>query len=362
MTRTPLLLLVLFTLAGCDGPVAPEPERAAEPLVIVDAAGREVSFAAPPQRIVISGHGTFIALHTLFLFPEGRQRLVGVEQRGPSVSDFLPLVEPGFPGDRTVLGIGAGPEHIASVRPDVVLMKHTADTRAAEALAEIQIPVVYLGLENPEQFEADITSLGLLLDAKERADEILAFYGERQEVVRQGCEGLTEAPDVLVLQYSMRGGAVTAQVPADPWMQTSHVRMAGANPVWLEASERTYGWALVNIEQIARWDPAHILLVLWHVDDPEAALAQLRTDAQWSHLRAVKDDRLHVYPSDLYGWDSPEPRWILGALWTAATLHPDRYPGLDLEAEARTFFEQMYDVAPAVVEAQLLPLVRGDGS
>ena len=359
MTRLVLGLLLSIVLTGCDRPQPPAP--AAGPLTIVDAAGREVTFDASPRRIVVSGHGTFIALHTLYLFPTGRERLAGVEQRGPSVSDFLPLVEPGFPGERAVLGIGAGPEHIAGVRPDVVLMKHTADTRAAEALAEIGIPVVYLGLENPEQFETDIVNLGRLLDAEARADEILAFYRERKDRIRAGCEGLAEAPDVLVLQYSTRGGAVTAQVPADPWMQTSHVRMAGANPTWLEASERTYGWALVNIEQIARWDPDQILLVLWHVDDPAAALAGLKTDPQWSLLRAVKADQLHVYPADLYGWDSPEPRWILGALWTAATLHPERFADVDLEAEAGAFFEQMYGVEPAVVREQLLPLVRENG-
>ena len=358
MIRLLLVLSLAIALLGCERPQPPAP--AASPLTLVDAAGREVAFDTPPRRIVVSGHGTFIVLHTLYLFPSGRERLAGVEQRGPSVSDFLPLVEPGFPGDRTVMGIGAGPEHIAAVRPDVVLMKDTADTRAAEALAEIGIPVVYLGLENPEQFEIDIVNLGRLLDDQARADEILAFYRERKDRIRKGCEGLAEAPGVLVLQYSTRGGAVTAQVPAEPWMQTSHVRMAGANPAWLEASERTYGWALVNIEQIARWDPDQILLVLWHVDDPAAALAKLKADPQWRLLRAVKDDQLHVYPADLYGWDSPEPRWILGALWTAAIVHPERFAELDLQAEARAFFEQMYGIQPSVVEEQLMPLVRGD--
>jgi iron complex transport system substrate-binding protein len=360
-----MLIVALVLHAGC-GPRATEGtsgETTSDPaqgFEVVDGAGRTVAFEQAPQRIVVAGHATFIVLHTLCLFPEGLPRLVGVEQRGTTVSAFLPLVEPGFPGDRTVLGMGAGPEHIAAARPDVVLMKYTADTRLADSLEQVGIPVVYLGLEDPEQFERDVTSLGQMLQNEERAQVILDFYEDRVDRVKRGVDGVQERPSVLVADYRGRGGSVAMQVPAQPWMQTTHVRLAGGSPVWLDAAERTYGWTVVNLEQIAVWDPQRIIVVVPYPKDPAEVLAALLEDPVWAQLRAVRDGNLSLYPTDLYGWDSPEPRWILGLLWMARTLHPEQFEDLDISAEAVTFFQEMYGIDPAVTEAELLSKVNLD--
>ncbi len=359
-----IALLLLGTLvglaAGCGGapetpPVAAEPSFAVE---LEDAAGRAVRFDAPPERIVIAGHGTFIALHTLYLFPEGRERLIGVEQRGPSVSDFLPLVEEGFPCDRGILQLGAGPEHIAALRPDVVLMKHTADTRMSESLEQVGIPSVYLGLEGPEAFRRDVEMLGELLGSEDRAAEILGYYDERLERIERGTASLESRPRVLMVEYHARGGTAAVQVPAAPWTQTEQVRLAGGDPVWLEAAERTYGWTVVNFEQIARWDPDQIYVIVWHQFDSAELMATLREDAQWSQLRAVQGGQLHAFPSDLYGWDSPAPRWILGALWLARTMHPERFADLDMNGELTSFFASMYGMDAPSVQAGIVPGLR----
>jgi len=360
-----LLALALVSCAG--GNHEPEPPASMEPtaveaaLVLQDAAGRTVRFEEPPQRIVIAGHGTFIVLHTFFLFPDGRDRLIGVEQRGPSVSDFLPLVEEGFPCDRGILQLGAGPEHIAALRPDVVLMKYTADTRMSESLDQVGIPSVYLGLEGPDQFTRDVEILGRLLGSEDRAKEIADYYAERLSHIEEGIRDLEARPRVLVVEYHARGGTAAVQVPAQPWMQTQQVRLAGGDPVWLDAAERTYGWTIVNFEQIARWDPEQLYVVVWHAFDPDELLATLRADSQWSQLRAVKDGELHAFPSDIYGWDSPEPRWILGALWMARAMHPDRFGDLDMDAEIERFFEAMYDMDPRAVRDGIVPQLRAYG-
>lgn len=369
--RTATLLPMFACLAGlaaaCAGPSEPStPVTTGTPsapgdafaLELQDAAGRTLHFQDPPQRIVVAGHGTFIVLHTLYLFSEGRDRLVGVEQRGPSVSDFLPLVEDGFPCDRGILQLGAGPEHIAALRPDVVLMKYTADTRMSESLQQVGIPSVYLGLEGPDQFARDVEILGRLLDSEERAQEIIGYYDERLERLEQGTRGLADRPRVLVVEYHARGGTAAVQVPAAPWMQTEQVRLAGGDPVWLDAAERTYGWTVVNFEQIARWDPDQLYVVVWHQFDPDELLENLRSDAHWSQLRAVKDGQLHAYPADIYGWDSPEPRWILGALWLAHTMHPGRFGDIDMDVEIEGFFGALYDMDRDAVQAGIVPRLR----
>jgi len=75
-------------------PAAPESSA----IEISDAAGRRVKLGHIPQRIVVVGRLPFTVLHLLYAFPEGRQRVVGSENKGISTNDFLPIVDPSFTG------------------------------------------------------------------------------------------------------------------------------------------------------------------------------------------------------------------------------------------------------------------------
>ncbi len=89
--------------------------------------------------------------------------------------------------------------------------------------------------------------------------------------------------------------------------------------------------------------------------DPLQVLEKLQADPNWQALRAVKDGKLYAFPGDLYLWDQPDPRWILGLTWLAGKLHPDRFPGLDMTAEAKTFYQTLYGLDADFVEQNIIP-------
>jgi iron complex transport system substrate-binding protein len=285
--------------------------------------------------------------------------LVGLEEKGGG-EEFLPLVDSAFA--RKAILRSPGPEEIAALHPDLVLMRGPTLDALGTALGQLRIPVVYLGLEAPEQFYRDVANLGVLLGDPGRARAISAFYRSRLARIRAGWQGAGGGarPRVLMLEYSDRGGPVAVRVPARSWMQTLEVEAAGGDPVWLDAAALTSGWTVTNIEQIARWDPDRIFLVVWYTLDPTQVLATLRADPQWSALRAVKSGEIHAFPSDLYGWDSPDPRWLLGVTWLAKTLHPDRFDDLDMEREIHEFFGTLYGMDASAVDARIMPRVRLD--
>jgi hypothetical protein len=64
------------------------------------------------------------------------------------------------------------------------------------------------------------------------------------------------------------------------WMQTVQVEIAGGVPVFRS--------------------------------DPDPVMEQLKADPAWQGLRAVQNGELYAFPADFYGWDVPDPRWILG--------------------------------------------------
>jgi iron complex transport system substrate-binding protein len=362
-SRRPVLMLVaMLALAGSRGPGwAAEPAGDGSPAIrVTDATGRTVELARPPQRIFVVGNGPYITLDMLYMFPGASHRLVGTARKGPSASDFLPLLDPTFAEKPALLS--PGPEQIAALHPDLVLTRGSVLDQLGTALDAIHVPVVYLGLETPEQFYRDIANLGVLLGEPDRARQITAYFQSRISHIRAGWQdvGETERPRVLVVEYTERGGAAAVRVPARAWMQTQEVETAGGLPIWLDSAAPTSGWTVANMEQIARWDPDQIVLVVWYTLDPAKVVAKLKADPQWSELRAVRQGSLRAYPSDIYGWDNPDPRWLLGMTWMAKTLYPQRFQNLDVAVEVHDFFGTLYAMDDSLIAGKIMSRVRVD--
>jgi iron complex transport system substrate-binding protein len=328
---------------------------------ITDAAGKTVKLSKLPERLAVVGRAPQYLLHLLYMFPEGPSRLVGMEQRGKTASEFLSAVAPGIDSKLTLLP-NPGPESVAGLEADLVLMKGSQPGPLSEAMAKVGIPTVYLSLETPEEYNRDISNLGAILGNPKRAEEIIAFYNDRRSRVERAMAGLPdeERPSVLVVMGNSRSGRYAVRVPALAWMQTYQVKTAGGRPVWLDAAEQGGGWAVVNLEQIAAWDPDRLVVIVWHTTSSSDFMGWLTADPQWKRIRAVAAGMVSRFPSDFFGWDAPDVRWILGLTWMAATLHPERFKDYSLEDEVHRFYEELYGLSAETVRTKILPLVKTD--
>jgi iron complex transport system substrate-binding protein len=327
-------------------------------VMVTDALERTLIFPQQPRRFVIAGRATTLLADAFYMFPEAGQRLTGIERRNQSENDFLPLIDPAY-DDKTFLESNAGPEQIAPLKPDVVLLKSFMAGKLGQPLEQLGIPVVYVDLENPEQYSRDIAILGQLLSNPARAQEILDFYQQRVDRVQQAMTGLTDEqkPSVLLLQHSDRGGEVAFSVPPAAWLQTTITELAGGTPVWTEASEKG-GWTVVGFEQIAAWNPDQIYIINYF-SDPVAVVEQLKADPKWQELKAAQNEQLFAFAKDFYSWDQPDSRWILGLQWLATKIQPERAAKIDLRQAINEFYTQMYGLDPATIEAEVMPLMKG---
>ncbi len=361
----PVVFGLIVFLLSCHGAEAAQKAKAFPragsisggvlPVTFVDAAGRKVVLRNLPKRIVVVGRGPFMVLHLLYMFPEAGRRIVGFEER-VKLSSFLSLIDPAFSG-KIILNPNPGPEHIASLKPDVVIMKGSVRDQTGDSLERLGIGVVYIDMENPRQFFKDVDNLGLVLGNKRRAEEIKAYYQGRLALIHARVSGIPEQkrPGMLMLMYTTRGNKAAVQVPAESWMQTLQARTAGARPVWVNTvSKASDGWTIVNFEQMALWNPDLICIIVPHSLKPAALIASLKEDPQWRLLKAVKTGRMHAFPSDLFGWDSPEPRWILGMIWTARTAWPELFRDIDMKGEVIRFFATLYNMESSRIEKDIL--------
>jgi len=380
MSTTLLVLLAAAMLASCAAPtptIAPVPseapavetpnivettppseEPAAEKIVVTDALDRTVEFDEYPSRIVIVGQAAFMLLDAAFLFPEALERIIGYELRSQTGLNFIATVFPES-SRMAVREMGSGPEQIAPLNPDLVMMKSYLKGELGDQFELLGIKVVYLDLETPEQINKDIQTLGQIFGNKERADELVALFDQEKNAVTDRTAAITEQekPSALLLQYSDKGGEVAFSVPPANYLQSQLIEMAGGIPAWKEIP--TDGWTIVTVEQIAAWNPDMIFIIHYQGKAVEV-VESLKTDANWMPLEAVKNDQLYAFPLDFQSWDQPDTRWPLGLQWLAAKLHPELYADYDPVEETKAFYRDFYGLSDDVITEKVLPLLKGD--
>ena len=354
---TTLFLLFTLLLAAC-APTAPtQAPQAAEPITVTDALGREVKLDKLPQRIAVTGKASLMILDALYMFPEAKERVVAFEDAVQGDVNFIQLLDPKYP-EKAFLQRDAGVEQFVTAEPDLVLLKSSQAEKYGAPIDALNIPVLYLDFETPEQYARDLAVVGKIFGNEARAQELIQLYQGAVDEINQKVPAAALKPNVLVLQYSDKDGAVAFDVPPTSWMQTRLVELAGGSPVWKDANLGN-GWAQVTIEQVAAWDP-DVILVISYSQDPSSVTASLKMDPQWQLLRAVKDGKLYGFPKDIYSWDQPDTRWLLGLQWLASLLHPDAFGQVDTLQTAREFYQSAYGMDPAAYDANILPITQGD--
>ena len=311
--------------------------------------------------MAISGKASFMIENAVYLFPEAREKgldfLGGRSIQRPEAGDFLALVVPDLAG-RATLGGQAGIEQVAAARPDVVLMKRTVQ-QVGETMDQVGLPVVFLDLETPTQYERDLAILGQVLNAPASAQTLIAYYhGILDDTARRTAVLAPETkPRTLLIQYTDRNGTAAFSVPSPDWIQTDLVERAGGIPVWKDSAQRG-GWTIVNLEQIAAWNP-DVVFVVNYRGNASPAVTSIRADSQWQALRAAQENRIFAFPGDYCSWDQPDPRWGLGLLWLGTHLHPELFRDVDLMAEIQRFYA-LYGLSAEDIRAHIQPLLPED--
>ncbi|MEJ5314625.1 MAG: ABC transporter substrate-binding protein [Anaerolinea sp.] len=345
------------TVEAMETEIAPGTDMAQPSIVIVDALGREVTFSKVPSRIVITGKGLIQILDAAYMFPEAPERIVALGKATQGTGNFISLIDPGY-GSKKLLENDASAEQIAAVQPDLVILKSYLAETVGKPIETLNIPVVYVDFETPEQYTRDLAILGKVFQNESRAQELVDFYQNKVNFIQEALKDVKEKPSVLMLYHNDKDGAVAFSVPPMTWIQTQMVELAGGMPVWGSANPGK-GWTVVTLEQIAAWNADQIFIIAYQKDSSEIT-ASLKNDPQWSALRAVKEGHLYGFPADLYSWDQPDSRWILGLSWLAARLHPDRFPQFDIVAEAQQFYQRLYGLDVQFFESRIKPTFRGD--
>jgi iron complex transport system substrate-binding protein len=355
MKQLTTLLLSVIVLSACTSPQNAD-NAPQDSIVITDALEREVILPIAPMKIVINGKALVMISDAAYIFPEAPDRIIGLGNIDQGGQNFIDLIDPNFE-DKTELENNASAEQIAVLQPDLVILKSYLAETVGKPIEDVGIPVIYVDFETPEQYTRDLEILGQVFQNPDRAKEVAVYYQNKVKQIQMMVSDTEIRPRVLMLYYNDKDGNVAFCVPPVAWMQTQMVEMAGGIPVWIEATLGS-GWTQVSLEQIAAWDADQIFIVTYN-HDPSVVVAALEADPNWQAMLSLGNSQLHAFPGDLYSWDQPDTRWILGLTWLAGQMHPERFPELEINTEAQSFYENLYGLDRVFFENHILPTFRG---
>ncbi|ACF13422.1 periplasmic binding protein [Chloroherpeton thalassium ATCC 35110] len=233
-------------------------------------------------------------------------------------------------------------EEIIKLKPDVIISYFKVNPQAkdeADKLSEkTGIPVFMVEMDM-QKYDETFELLGNLLNRKTQTDRMSAFMHTYLDSIRRIAPKIPADEKVRV--YYAEGERGLNTDPSGSF-HSEILEVVGAKNVADVAPLSGKGMSQVSMEQILMWKP-DVVLVWTGMGATLATYEHIMNDAVWAKIHAVSEKKVYQIPYQPFGWFDRPPgtNRILGAIWTAQLLYPERYP-FDMEAITREYFDIFY--------------------
>lgn len=295
------------------------------PITVTDQAGREVTIAQEPQRVITAYYITSSLLIALDL----DDRIVGIENNPEkraiydlSAPQLLELPQIGTAKELDI-------EAVMALEPDLLVLPMKLKN-TVPALEELGLTVLLVDPEDQERVNGMIRLVGQAANRNELAENLLHWISTQQEFLAE------ELTDVQTPTVYLAGNSSMLKTAGDAMYQADMIRLAGGTNV-AAAIEDTY-WAEIDYEQLLAWDPEYIILAA----EATYTVEDVLTDPNLADCKAVVSGNVYHLPNQAEAWDSPVPGSILGAIWLGNMLHPDKISDAESTARMNEFYETFY--------------------
>jgi len=317
------------------------PERTSETYV-EDILGRKVALPQKINRVVAIGPGVL----RLVCYLNATDLLVGVEESemrwGFTGRDYamvygesfrnLPIIGPGGPGKPPA------PELILAVKPDLIIMSRTyADMYDPDRLqAETNSTVIVVdygpaGSLDVKGFADALRILGMALNRKERAENLIKFVESLRDDLKARTENVLSRPTVYVGAISYKGAqpftTTQASFPPLQLLHTSSIADKYFNKT---------GVYFMDFETIIQEQPEIIFI-------DEGNLNTVKQDfdkdpGKYCQLTAFQSGKIYgTLPYNYYHTNIAVA--LVDAYYIGKVLYPDRFADVNSESKADEIFQ-----------------------
>ena len=182
--------------------------------------------------------------------------------------------------------------------------------------------------------------LGDCLGREERAEELATFCDEFYQRVHRVVQTIPDEERISVYYAEGPEGLQT-----EPETSQHMLGFLEGGAKCAAKCQETYGGGMtdVSLEQVLRWNPE--VIIAWDTDVRGGAANDIRTNRNWSTIKAVQDGRVYAMPNEPWAWCDRPPgvNRLIGIHWVANLLYPDRYD-VDMVDVTEEYFKNMYGI------------------
>ena len=102
--------------------------------------------------------------------------------------------------------------------------------------------------------------------------------------------------------------------------------------------------AVITMEQVYQWDPDIVMIANFTTAQPEDILNSTIGGYDWSSVKAVLDGAVYKMPLGTYRSYTPSTDTPVTFLWMAKTVYPGLFEDIDITAEVRDYYQELYGV------------------
>ena len=318
--------LCLVLLAGCSSASRKEVnqpqgnEVVESTITVIDQSGREVSLDGIAETVA---SGYYISTTALIGMGQA-DKLVGVEMKpetrliykeaAPQILELPQL------GNKKSFNV----EECAKADPDVVFLPVALEGYVDE-LEALEIPVILLEPETQKGYREMLEIMGTVLGCSDRIERYLEYEAMIEEKFK--VEN-AEEPTVYFAGNDVLSGAVSGM------FQNEIIEYAKANNILNIEGKK---WAEINVETLIEANPDVIF-----VENGSLTVESFTEDERFHDLKAVQNEQVYLFPSALETWDTPGLSSILGKIYAAAVINPDKIEMSSVIEEAKNFYQEFF--------------------
>jgi len=195
---------------------------------------------------------------------------------------------------------------LLALRPTLIIGSVPFRTETVQEILKLPVPFLALNPRSLADVEMDIRTLGLLANAKSRAEKLIREMRGTFERVRKAARRAKSHPRVYCEAWPH------PRISSPPWV-AELVEICGGKMA-VPAGAR------VSDEDVARANP-EIIVLAWAAVGGKSKCEQARNNAAWSDVSAVRNKKIFAIRDELL--NTPGPPLMRGAEELLRVIHPE---------------------------------------
>lgn len=290
---------------------------------IIDSVGRKVIIPKKIYRIV-----SLYPMSTIIIFSIKEQdklvgrvtgeKVINLQNIKKIFNDYDKLPEIGSFKDYN-------PETILSLKADIIITPHYTNIKK---LGELNLPVVLLNHENPNDLIKSIEILGDAFDKIDEYQKIKNYFENKKSFIENKIKGIEKK------KVYIAGEKISKSFGSD-FYQTFMVDIAGGESVTKNIKG---GKIEISIEDLLKYNPEFIFLPTYFIGTKDELLKQ----KELQEIKAIKEKKVYTFPSFILSYDLPSVESILGIIWLSEKINGDILK-LNIRNEIKEFYKIFFN-------------------